>query len=81
MKKWNNDINTDNREVDLLEVELNGASSTSQQEIREEHDRLTSSNGNLEASIERETESGSSKPSTPTKQVKVNLVFLRLNQS
>ncbi|XP_033009026.1 serine/threonine-protein kinase 33 isoform X2 [Lacerta agilis] len=70
MKKWNNDINTDSREVDLLEVELNGASSTSQQEIREEHNRLTSSNGNLEASIETETESGSSKSSTPTKQTR-----------
>ncbi|KAM6462783.1 serine/threonine-protein kinase 33 isoform 3-T4 [Liasis olivaceus] len=71
MKKWNSSSSsTQSAEVGDLEDGLNGASPASQQEdIREGQDSPVSSNGNSDPNIETETESGSSKPSTPTKQI------------
>ncbi|XP_061466321.1 serine/threonine-protein kinase 33 isoform X2 [Rhineura floridana] len=69
MKKWNDSISAESGEVGILEDGLNGASSTTQlEEIRQGQDSPISSNGNLEASTDPETESGSSKSSTPRKQ-------------
>ncbi|KAF7245440.1 Serine/threonine-protein kinase 33, partial [Varanus komodoensis] len=69
MKRWNSSTSTECGEAGVLEDELNGASSTTQQEeSREGQDSPVSNNGNSDRSIETETESGSSKPSTPTKQ-------------
>lgn len=69
MKKWNNSSSS-TTEVTVFEDGLNGASPASQlEEIRGEQDSPVSSNGNSDPNIETEPESGSSKPSTPTKQV------------
>uniref|UniRef100_A0A8D0CAB0 Serine/threonine-protein kinase 33 n=1 Tax=Salvator merianae TaxID=96440 RepID=A0A8D0CAB0_SALMN len=63
MKKWNRSISSS-----IESGTLNGTSCSSQQEeIQEGQDSPISSNGNSETSLETETESGSSKPSTPTK--------------
>ncbi|XP_053139508.1 serine/threonine-protein kinase 33 isoform X2 [Hemicordylus capensis] len=70
MKKWHNSTSTESREPGSVEDQMNAASTTTLQvEIREGRESPISSNGNSETSIETETESGSSKPSTPTKQV------------
>lgn len=70
MKKWNNSSSAESGEVCLIVDDLNGASGGAQQEEnREGQESPISSNGNSEAGVETETESGSSKPSTPTKQV------------
>ncbi|XP_060118725.1 serine/threonine-protein kinase 33 [Heteronotia binoei] len=70
MKKWNNSSSAETGEVCLIADDLNGASgSTQQEENREGQESPISINGNSEAGAETETESGSSKPSTPTKQV------------
>ncbi|XP_054827693.1 serine/threonine-protein kinase 33 [Eublepharis macularius] len=69
MKKWNNS-STETGEVCLIVDDLNDASGSAQQEDnRESQTSPISSNGNSEVGAETETESGSSKPSTPTKQV------------
>ncbi|XP_062974833.1 serine/threonine-protein kinase 33 isoform X2 [Elgaria multicarinata webbii] len=71
MKEWNNSSSssTETGEAGILEDELNGAPTTTQQEeICEGQDSPVSNSGNSDRSIETETESGSSKPSTPTKQ-------------
>nr|XP_020645548.1 serine/threonine-protein kinase 33 isoform X1 [Pogona vitticeps]XP_020645549.1 serine/threonine-protein kinase 33 isoform X1 [Pogona vitticeps]XP_020645550.1 serine/threonine-protein kinase 33 isoform X1 [Pogona vitticeps]XP_020645551.1 serine/threonine-protein kinase 33 isoform X1 [Pogona vitticeps] len=71
MKKWNNSSSAESRETGILEDELNIASSSTQsEEIHKSQDSPVSSNGNSDPSIETETESGNSKPPTPTKQVK-----------
>lgn len=78
MKKWNNSSGAEIGEVCLIVDDLNGASGSAQQEEnRESLESPISSNGNSEAGAETETESGSSKPSTPTKQVTVNLIFVQ----
>ncbi|XP_034272910.1 serine/threonine-protein kinase 33 [Pantherophis guttatus] len=67
MKKWNSSGSSTS--VEVFEDGLNGASPASQlEEIRGEQDSPISSNGNSDPNIEIEPESGSSKPSTPTKQ-------------
>ncbi|XP_062823756.1 serine/threonine-protein kinase 33 isoform X1 [Anolis carolinensis] len=69
MKKWNESSSTEGGEASISEGELNGSSSTIQQdEICEGQNSPVSSNGNSDHNIDTETESGSSKPSTPTKQ-------------
>lgn len=79
MKEWNDSTNsTETGETTSLEHKLSVTSAASlQEDSHEEHDSALSSNGNSETSIETEPETGSSKPSTPTKQVKVNLLLLR----
>uniref|UniRef100_A0A8C5RE20 Serine/threonine-protein kinase 33 n=1 Tax=Laticauda laticaudata TaxID=8630 RepID=A0A8C5RE20_LATLA len=68
MKKWNISSSS-TTEVSVFEDGLNGASPASQlEEIHAEQDSPVSSNGNSDPNIETELESGSSKPSTPTKQ-------------
>ncbi|KAH0620909.1 hypothetical protein JD844_021804 [Phrynosoma platyrhinos] len=70
MKKWNKSSSTEGGETSISESELNGSSSTAQQEeICEGQTSPVSSNGNSDPNIDTETESGSSKPSTPTKQI------------
>lgn len=74
MKKWNSS-GSSATEVAVFEDGLNGAPPASQlEEIRGEQESPISSNGNSDPNIEVEPESGSSKPSTPTKQV--NLKYL-----
>ncbi|XP_042303124.1 serine/threonine-protein kinase 33 isoform X2 [Sceloporus undulatus] len=69
MKKWNQSSSTEGGETSISESDLNGSSSTTQQEeICEGQNSPVSSNGNSDPNIDTETESGSSKPSTPTKQ-------------
>ncbi|ETE65080.1 Serine/threonine-protein kinase 33, partial [Ophiophagus hannah] len=69
MKKWNISSSS-TTEVAVFEDGLNGASPASQlEEIHAEQDSPVSSNGNSDPNIETELESGSSKPSTPTKQI------------
>ncbi|XP_048710277.1 serine/threonine-protein kinase 33 isoform X2 [Caretta caretta] len=68
MKEWNN--NLDIGEVCNVEEELNSPSTAlSQDNMIEEQESPVSSNGNSEVGAETETESGNSKPWTPTKQV------------
>ncbi|XP_026523937.1 serine/threonine-protein kinase 33 [Notechis scutatus] len=68
MKKWNISSSS-TTEVSVFEDGLNGALPASQlEEIHAEQDSPVSSNGNSDPNIETELESGSSKPSTPTKQ-------------
>ncbi|CAM5120757.1 unnamed protein product [Eretmochelys imbricata] len=68
MKEWNN--NLDIGEVCNVEEELNSPSTAlSQDNMIEEQENPVSSNGNSEVGAETETESGNSKPWTPTKQV------------
>lgn len=71
MKEWNDSTNsTETGETTSLEHKLSVTSAASlQEDSHEEHDSALSSNGNSETSIETEPETGSSKPSTPTKQV------------
>ncbi|XP_066487545.1 serine/threonine-protein kinase 33 isoform X2 [Tiliqua scincoides] len=71
MKEWNDStISVDIGDSKSTEDKLSVTSTTTvQEDIREGHESPISSNGNSETSIETETESGSSKPSTPTKQV------------
>ncbi|KAJ6665147.1 hypothetical protein lerEdw1_005378 [Lerista edwardsae] len=69
MKEWNDSTSASIGESRSMEDELSIISSTLQDEIREGQESPISSNGNSETSVETETESGSSKPSTPTKQV------------
>ncbi|TFK00088.1 CAP-Gly domain-containing linker protein 3 [Platysternon megacephalum] len=67
MKEWNN--NLDIGEVCNVEEELNSPSTASNQDnMTEEQESPVSSNDNSEVGAETETESGSSKPCTPTKQ-------------
>lgn len=78
MKEWNDSTSASTAESRSMEDELSIIStSTLQDEIREGQESPISSNGNSENSVETETESGSSKPSTPTKQVDINLIFIR----
>uniref|UniRef100_A0ACB8G366 Uncharacterized protein n=1 Tax=Sphaerodactylus townsendi TaxID=933632 RepID=A0ACB8G366_9SAUR len=70
MKKWNSSSKAETGVPNLIVDDLNGASGSAQQEENHEgQESPVSSNGNSEAAAETETESGSSKPSTPTKQV------------
>ncbi|XP_043405292.1 serine/threonine-protein kinase 33 isoform X2 [Chelonia mydas] len=68
MKEWKN--NLDIGEVCNVVEELNRSSTAlSQDNMIEEQESPVSSNGNSEVGAETETESGNSKPWTPTKQV------------
>ncbi|XP_043372629.1 serine/threonine-protein kinase 33 isoform X2 [Dermochelys coriacea] len=68
MKEWNN--NLDIGEVCNVEEELNSPSTAlNQDNMIEGQESPVSSNGNSEVGAETETESGNSKPCTPTKQV------------
>ncbi|KAM9148328.1 serine/threonine-protein kinase 33 isoform 3-T9 [Pangshura tecta] len=68
MKEWNN--NLDIGEVCNVEEELNSPSTAlNQDNMIEEQESPVNSNGNSEVGAETETESGSNKPCTPTKQV------------
>ncbi|KAM3852931.1 serine/threonine-protein kinase 33 [Vipera latastei] len=78
MKKWNNSSSS-TTEVTVFEDGLNGASPASQlEEIRGEQDSPVSSNGNSDPNIETEPESGSSKPSTPTKQTSKKKFYINV---
>lgn len=71
MKEWKN--NLDIGEVCTVE-ELNKPPTTAHQaEMNEEQESPVRSNGISDPGAETETESGSSKPSTPTKQVGMNM--------
>ncbi|KAJ7344437.1 hypothetical protein JRQ81_000387 [Phrynocephalus forsythii] len=64
MKKWNNNSSAEGGEAGILEDDA-----TQSEEIHENQESPVS-NGNSDPSIETETESGNSKPPTPTKQIK-----------
>ncbi|RXM34464.1 Serine/threonine-protein kinase 33 [Acipenser ruthenus] len=77
MKQFRDDPN--DTECGELETDLNGLSLKSPEdkpvgslEVAEERASSASSNGTLELGLEAETDSGISKPSTPTKQVNYN---------
>ncbi|MGH0131784.1 UNVERIFIED_CONTAM: hypothetical protein FKN15_053150 [Acipenser sinensis] len=77
MKQFRDD--PDDTECGELETDLNGLSLKSPKdkpvgslEVAEERASSASSNGTLELGLEAETDSGISKPSTPTKQVNYN---------
>ncbi|XP_015667830.1 serine/threonine-protein kinase 33 isoform X1 [Protobothrops mucrosquamatus] len=78
MKKWNSSSGS-TTDVTVFEDGLNGASPASQlEEIRREQDSPVSSNGNSDPNIETEPESGSSKPSTPTKQTSKKKIHINV---